>query len=166
LIRLNPRVPRRAEAGRFRQASGRDSRRNPQGAGQLPGLTIEVLTFLGDRIGESLSSETAALAVGVYGADLDTLDKTAAEIAAVLEKVPGAVDVQVQTPPSTPVVRVDLDFQALARYGVSAAEALDAVQSAFQGATAAQIFQDIRSIDIAVTTTPELRRDPEPWAIC
>ena len=57
-----------------------------------PGLETEVLTFLGDRIGESLSGETAALAVGVYGADLDTLDKTAAQIAAVMEKVPGAVD--------------------------------------------------------------------------
>ena len=126
-----------------------------------PGLTTEVLTFLGDRIGESLSGETAALAVGVYGADLDTLDKIAAQIAAVLEKVPGAVDVQVQTPPSTPVVRIDLDFQALARYGVSPAEALDAVQTAYQGATVAQIFQDIRAIDIAVTTAPDLRQDPE-----
>lgn len=126
-----------------------------------PGLTTEVLTFLGDRIGESLSGETAALAVGVYGADLDTLDRMAGQIAAVLEKVPGAVDVKVQTPPSTPVVRVDLDFPALARYGVSPAEALDTVQTAYQGATAAQIFQDIRAIDIAVTTAPELRQDPE-----
>ncbi|MEO6377905.1 MAG: efflux RND transporter permease subunit, partial [Caulobacteraceae bacterium] len=126
-----------------------------------PGLTTEVLTFLGDRIGESLSGETAALAVGVYGADLDTLDKVAANVAAVLEKVPGAVDVTVQTPPSTPVVRVDLDFPALARYGVSPAEALEAVQTAYQGATVAQIFQDIRSVDIAVTTPPDLRQDPE-----
>ncbi len=129
--------------------------------GSYPGLTTEVLTFLGDRIGESLSGATAALAVGVYGADLDTLDKTAAQIAAVLEKVPGAVDVKVQTPPSTPVVRIDLDFQALARYGVSPAEALDAVQTAYQGATVAEIFQDIRAIDIAVTTAPDLRQDPE-----
>ena len=126
-----------------------------------PGLTTEVLTFLGDRIGESLSGETAALAVGVYGADLDTLDKVAAQVATVLEKVPGAVDVQVKTPPSTPIMRVDLDFQALARYGVSPAEALDAVQTAYQGVVAAQIFQDIRAIDIAVTTTPDLRQDPE-----
>jgi CzcA family heavy metal efflux pump len=126
-----------------------------------PGLTTEVLTFLGDRIGESLSGETAALAIGVYGADLDTLDKTAGQIAGVLEKIPGAVDVHVQTPPSTPVVRVDLDFPALARYGVSPAEALDAVETAYQGARAAQIFQDIRSIDIVVTATPDLRRDPE-----
>ena len=129
--------------------------------GSYPGLTTEVLTFLGDRIGESLSGETAALAVGVYGGDLDTLDKTAARIAAVLEKVPGAVDVQVQTPPSTPVVRIDLDFQALARYGVSPAEALDTVQTAYQGASAAQIYQGIRAIDIVVTTTPDLRQDPE-----
>jgi CzcA family heavy metal efflux pump len=126
-----------------------------------PGLSTEVLTFLGDRIGESLSGETAALAVGVYGADLDTLDRTANQIAAVLEKVPGAVDVKVQTPPSTPVVRVDLDFPALARYDVTPTEALDAVATAYQGAVAAQIFQDIRSVDIAVTTTPELRQDPE-----
>ena len=126
-----------------------------------PGLTTEVLTFLGDRIGESLSGETAALAVGVYGADLDTLDKVAAQISAVMEKVDGAVDVTVQTPPSTPVVRVDLDFAALARYGIAPADVLDTVQTAYQGASAAQIFQDIRAIDIAVTLPPQMRQDPE-----
>lgn len=126
-----------------------------------PGLETEVLTFLGDRIGESLSGETAALAVGVYGADLDTLDRVAANIAAVMEKVPGAVDVKVQTPPSTPVVRVDLDLLAMARYGLSPSEVLDAVQTAYQGAVAAQVYQESRAIDIAVTTTPETRQDPE-----
>ena len=126
-----------------------------------PGLETEVLTFLGDRIGESLSGETAALAVGVYGADLDTLDKTAAQIAAVMEKVQGAVDVKVQTPPSTPVVRVDLDLPSMARYGLSPAEVLDAVQTAYQGSVAAQVYEESRALDIAVTTTPESRRDPE-----
>lgn len=126
-----------------------------------PGLETEVLTFLGDRIGESLSGETAALAVGVYGADLDTLDKTAAQIAAVMEKVPGAVDVKIQTPPSTPVVRADLDLPAMARYGLAPAEVLDAVQTAYQGSVAAQVYQESRALDIAVTTTPDSRQDPE-----
>jgi CzcA family heavy metal efflux pump len=126
-----------------------------------PGLETEVLTFLGDRIGESLSGETAALAVGVYGADLDTLDKTAAQIAAVMEKVPGAIDVKIQTPPSTPVVRADLDLPAMARYGLAPAEVLDAVQTAYQGSVAAQVYQESRALDIAVTTTPDTRRDPE-----
>jgi Cu/Ag efflux pump CusA len=126
-----------------------------------PGLQTEVLTFLGDRIGESLSGQTASLAVGVYGADLDTLDKIAHQVAAVMEAVPGATDVTVQTPPSTPVVRVDLDFQALARYGVSPAEAMDAVDAAYQGASAAQLYQGVRTVDVAVTIPPELRQDPE-----
>jgi CzcA family heavy metal efflux pump len=126
-----------------------------------PGLTTEVLTFLGDRIGESLSGETAALAVGIYGADLDTLSHVGDQVAAVMEKVPGAVDVKVQTPPSTPVVRVDLNFQKLALYGIAPAEALDAVAAAYQGASAAQIYQESRSLEIAVTTAPELRQDPE-----
>ncbi|HTI67720.1 MAG TPA: efflux RND transporter permease subunit [Caulobacteraceae bacterium] len=126
-----------------------------------PGLQTEVLTFLGDRIGESLSGETAALVIGVYGGDLDTLDRTARQIAGVLEGVPGAVDVAVQTPPETPVVRVDLDFAKLAHYGLSSAEVLDAVRTVYQGSAAAQVFADNRAIDIAVTTAPELRQDPE-----
>jgi len=126
-----------------------------------PGLETEVLTFLGDRIGESLSGETAALAVGVYGADLDTLDKTVAQIAAVMEKVPGAVDVRIQRPPSTPTVRADLDLPAMARYGLAPAEVLDAVQTAYQGSVAAQVYQESRALDIAVTTAPDTRQDPE-----
>jgi Cu/Ag efflux pump CusA len=126
-----------------------------------PGLETEVLTFLGDRIGESLSGETASLAVGIYGADLDTLDKTAAEIAAVMGKVPGATDVKIQIPPSTPVVRVDLNLPSLARYGLAPAEVLDAIQTAYQGAVAAQVYQESRALDIAVTTPPDVRQDPE-----
>jgi Cu/Ag efflux pump CusA len=126
-----------------------------------PGLKTEVLTFLGDRIGESLSGETAALVVGIYGADLDTLDKVADQVADVMKAVPGAVDVQVQTPPKTPVIRVDLNFPALTRFGVAPADALAAIGAAYQGAAGAKIFQETRTIDIAVTTPPDLKRDPE-----
>ena len=126
-----------------------------------PGLTTEVLTFLGDRIGESLSGETAALAIGIYGAGLETLDKTAGQIAAVLETIDGAVDVKIQTPPSTPTMRVDLNFAALARFGVAPAEAMDAVAMAYQGASAAQVYREAKVIDVAITIPPEQRQDPE-----
>ena len=119
-----------------------------------PGLKTEVLTFLGDRIGESLSGESAAVVVGVYGADLDTLDKVADQIADAMKTVKGAVDVQVQTPPKTPVVRVDLDFPAMARFGVAPADALAAIGAAYQGSAGAKIFQETRTVDIAVTTPP------------
>ncbi len=128
---------------------------------QYPGLTTEVLTFLGDRIGETLTGETAALAISVYGPDLDQIDVAAQQIAALLKTVPGAKDVQLQAPPVTPSVRVDLDFARLARYGLSSAEVLDAVQTAYQGAAAAQIYDTARVVAIAVTTPPGSRQDPE-----
>ena len=126
-----------------------------------PGLQTEVLTFLGDRIGESLSGETAALAIGVYGADLDTLDRVGHEIADVLGTVSGAKDVALHTPAQTPVVRIDLDFARLARYGLSSADVLETVQAVYQGTTAAQVFADNRALDIDLTVAPELRQDPE-----
>jgi CzcA family heavy metal efflux pump len=128
---------------------------------QYPGLTTEVLTFLGDRIGETLTGETAALAVNVYGPDLDQIDATAAQIAATIKAVPGAKDVQLQTPPPTPAVRADLDFAALARHGLTAAEALDTIAAAYQGANVAEIYDNARVVQIAVTTPPDLRQDPE-----
>jgi CzcA family heavy metal efflux pump len=126
-----------------------------------PGLRTDVLTFLGDRIGESLTGETAALAISIYGDDLDVLDKTADQVAGALKAIPGAKDVQIQVPPQAPTVRADLDFARLAEHGLSAADVLDAVQTAYQGAPAAQVFRGNRTIDIAVTTPPGLRQDPE-----
>ena len=128
---------------------------------QYPGLTTEVQTFLGDRISETLTGETAALAINVYGADLDQIDGAAAQIAAVIKAVPRAKDVQVQNPPLAPTVRIDLDFAALARYGLTASDVLDAVASAYRGADSAQLYDNARVVEIDVTTPPDLRQDPE-----
>ena len=51
-----------------------------------PGIQSEVVTFLGDRISESLSGETAQVAVKVFGDDLDALDATGDKIVADLEQ--------------------------------------------------------------------------------
>ncbi len=126
-----------------------------------PGLQTEVLTFLGDRIGESLTGETAAIAVNIYGSDADTLEATARQVQDVLNKVPDAGDVQVQTPPKTPSVHIDINRAAAAQHGISPADILSAVQSAYQGATAAQIYRNDRALEVAVTLPNELRQSPE-----
>ena len=126
-----------------------------------PGLETEVLTFLGDRIGESLTGETAALAVNIYGGDSDTLAVTAEQVSTVLSKVDDAGDVQVQTPPSTPSVHIDIDRAAAAQRGLTPVDILSAVQSAYEGVTAAQIYRNDRALDVAVTLPNDLRQSPE-----
>jgi len=126
-----------------------------------PGLDTEVVTFLGDRIGETLTGETAALAVNVYGADADTLEATADRISDVLAKVAGAGDVKVTTPPKTPAVEVEIDRAAAAQHGLSPADILSAIQGAYQGVNATQIYGHDRTLDVAVTLPVELRQSPE-----
>ena len=126
-----------------------------------PGIQSEVLTFLGDRISESLSGETAALAISIYGPDLDQLDTIAADIATSVRRVPGAADVQIATTPGAPSLTIALDPARLALHGVSAADAQDAVEIAFQGRVVGQRASAIQVSDIAITLPPALRREPE-----
>src|SRR5439155_6526611 len=67
----------------------------------FPGLQSEVLTFLGDRIGETLAGETAQGAINVLAEDLEVLDQKAQETGQGLSTVPGAADVQVKAPPGS-----------------------------------------------------------------
>lgn len=129
--------------------------------GNYPSLQSETLTFLGDRIGESLSGETAQFAVSIYGADLDTLDRVATDVAAVVAKVPGAADVRVKSPPGTPVLTIELDPTRMAAHGVTPADANDAIEIANQGHVAGQVAEADRVTDVALILPPELRRDPE-----
>lgn len=87
--------------------------------GKIPGIQFEVLTFLGDRIGETLTGETAPVVVNLYGTDLDVLDEKAKELAAVLQQTPGAADVLVKAPPGTPVLAVRLRPRAPASVGAA-----------------------------------------------
>jgi Cu/Ag efflux pump CusA len=126
-----------------------------------PNFQTQVMTFLADRMSESLSGETAPVAVNVFGEDLDELDRVADRIAAVLKSVPGADEVQVQAPSGAPFLRVDLKPERLKQYGFTAGEVLDTVGSAYEGATAAQIYDANRVVNLVVRLPASERRDPE-----
>jgi len=103
----------------------------------------------------------APVRISVFGQDLDALDAAADRIAAVVGALPGAHGVQVVDEARAPVVRIDLNFQRLALYGLSAADVLDTVQAAFAGERVAQIYEGGRVVDLAVSAQATLRRDPE-----
>src|SRR6266568_5892872 len=70
------------------------------------------------------------LAVKLYGDDLDTLRKTADQIADVIRKVPGAADVQAERVAGLPYLSIRLRRNALARHGLDEADALDTIEAA------------------------------------
>ena len=97
----------------------------------------------------------------LYGTDLDTLDSLAKRVADALRATAGVRNVQKAASAAAPVVRIDLNFQRLAIYGLSAADVLNTVQTAFEGRTAAEIYENGRAVAIAVTAQANIRQDPE-----
>jgi Cu/Ag efflux pump CusA len=100
----------------------------------------------------------------VFGPDLDALDDAGARIAAVMQRLDGAAGARFQREDRAPVVRVDINFQRLALFGLSAADVLDTIQAAFAGERVAQVFLGGRTMDLAVSAQTSLREDPETVA--
>ena len=125
---------------------------------QIPGASFAVKTFLTERIEETLSGYTAAVVVNIYGNDLDTLDKDAQHVAQALGQVAGATEVQVQSPSGAPELGVRLRPDALARWGFDTVDVLDAVETAFQGTIAGQVYDGSRVFNVSVILPPAQRR--------
>ena len=117
---------------------------------QFPGVHFVVMPFLTERIEETLSGSTAPLVIKLFGDDLDSLDVSATTVAVALQRVPGATDVQAGAAAVAPEVLVRLRPDAIAAAGVSALDALGAVETATQGQTVAQLFEGNRATDVVV----------------
>jgi len=128
---------------------------------KYPSVETEVLTFLGDRISETIAGETADVVINIFGSDLDALDQAANRIAQVLKTVPGAADVQVGSPPGAPRIMIQLRPDKLAQFGFRPVEVLEAVQTAYEGEVAAQTYEGDRVTDVIGILSPESRDNPE-----
>jgi CzcA family heavy metal efflux pump len=125
-----------------------------------PGIQSEVVTFLGDRISESLSGETAQVAIKIYGDELDTLDATADKVTTALGKVNGIVDLQFKRQSGTPTIAIHLVPQALAATGLKVTDVLDTIEAAYAGTTVGQTFQRTRTIDVVALLPDDVRHRP------
>ncbi len=129
---------------------------------KFPGIvSFEVLTFLGDRIGETLTGETAPVVVNIFGTDLDVLDAKAREVADVLTRVRGHADVQVKSPAGAPRMAVRLRPDRLTQFGFRSVEVLEAIQTSYQGTVVAQTHRANEVADVAVILDEKDRQDPE-----
>ena len=99
----------------------------------FPGIQAEVVTFLGDRISETITGESAPVVVNVYGDDLDLIDDKAREVARVLQSIPGGKNAQVKSPPGAPRMAVRLRTERLTQLGFRPVEVLEAIQTAYRG---------------------------------
>jgi cobalt-zinc-cadmium resistance protein CzcA len=123
----------------------------------IPGIQANLTQPIKMTVDELLEGVRAELAIKVFGDDLNVLKLKADEIAAVIQEVEGAEDVQVDQVSGVPQLRIRPDRQAIARYGLNLEDVQNVISAAVGGVSAGQIFEGIRRFDIFVRYTPEAR---------
>jgi CzcA family heavy metal efflux pump len=121
---------------------------------KFPEVRTETMTFLGDRISESLSGETAQVVVNLTGPNLESLESAAEAVEKAVAGVSGVIDLRIPKTSKVPTLAIRLDAAALARYGLTAQDALETVQTAFAGATIGQTFAGAQTVDVVVILAP------------
>lgn len=126
--------------------------------GAVPGLAFTVEAFLGERINEILSGETAPVVVKVRGPDLQRLRALAAQVAATAGQTPGLGAIRPDPQIDVPQIRVRPDGVQLARYGITPADVAADVVGWRQGETSTQILgRDGRIVNVAIAGPPAMR---------
>lgn len=129
--------------------------------GDIPGVLANLTQPIEMTVDELLEGVRAELAIKLFGDDLSVLKEQADAIAAAVQGVSGAADVQVDQVSGTPQLLIQVDREAIARYGLNVADVQQVVQAAVGGAVAGEIFEDVRRFDILVRFEPEARSSAE-----
>jgi len=130
-------------------------------ATSLPGNNYEFSQPIQLRFNELISGVRSDVAVKLFGDDMAVLDSTAAKIAGVLGKIPGATEVKVEQTTGLPMLTVQIDREQTARYGLNIADVQSAIATAIGGQEAGTVFQGDRRFDIVVRLPDSLRSDLE-----
>jgi cobalt-zinc-cadmium resistance protein CzcA len=127
---------------------------------QVPGQAYAFSQPIELRVAELVAGVKTDVGISVYGDDLEALRTTAEQVAAAVAKVRGAADVAVEQTGGLPYLRVVLNRESLARYGINARAVLDAV-AVIGGKEVGQVFEGQRRFPLQVRYPEAVREDLE-----
>jgi cobalt-zinc-cadmium resistance protein CzcA len=131
-----------------------------QATKNLPGMRAVYTQPIEMRINEMIAGIRADLGVKVYGDDLDVLKVTAADVERLLKAIPGAADVTAEQVTGLPVLKVEVDTEALARNGIATKQVLEVIQAA-GGIPVGEVIEPGRRFPLVVRLPISYRDDPK-----
>ncbi len=125
----------------------------------LPGNILEFTQPIQMRFNELIAGVRSDVGVKVFGDDLGTLREIGGAVARTLGDVPGLSGIRIEQTAGLPMLTIDVDRGACARYGVKVSELQGLVSTAIGGSVAGQVFEGDRRFSIVVRLPEELRSD-------
>jgi cobalt-zinc-cadmium resistance protein CzcA len=128
---------------------------------EFPGITFNYTQPAEDAVDEAETGLKSALAVKVFGADLQTLEQKGKSIKQILESVRGIRDVTLVQELGQPSLSIKINRAAIARYGVNVSDINALVQTAIGGDVASEVVQQEKQFDLIVRLDRQYRDNPE-----
>ncbi|MEP6483313.1 MAG: CusA/CzcA family heavy metal efflux RND transporter [Rudaea sp.] len=127
----------------------------------FPGVIFNYTQPAEDAVDEAETGLKSALAVKIFGANLETLEQKGKAIKKVLEQVRGIHDVTLVQELGQPSLSITIDRAKIARYGLNVADINNVIQTAIGGDTATQVVQGEKQFDLVVRLDHQYRDNPE-----
>ncbi len=127
---------------------------------QFPGVEFNFSQYIEDNVEEAASGVKGENSIKIFGNDLAMLEKTADQIKHVMETVPGVTDLSVFTSLGQPTVKIDIDRDLAARYGLASGDINASIKAAIGGQAAGNLYEpgSDRNFPMIVRLAPEYRQ--------
>jgi cobalt-zinc-cadmium resistance protein CzcA len=127
---------------------------------EIPGAAFSFTQPIIDNVTEAVTGSPADLAVIIRGPDLTELRRLANQTLGLLGNVRGAADTAIEQEADQAQLRIRIDRQVVARYGINVRDVQDVIELAIGGRAVSTLFEGERRFDITVRFVPEARTDP------
>ncbi len=126
----------------------------------MPGMRAAFTQPIEMRMNEMISGIRADLGIKLFGDDFAVLEAKAEEIRQAVLDIPGARDVAVEQITGMPIFRVQVDRDAVSRFGISAQRVLRYV-AALGTPRVGDVIQDQQRFALVLRLHDRFREDPE-----
>ena len=126
----------------------------------LPGTKFSYSQPIELRVQELIAGVRSDVAINIFGDDLETLKRIGDQVVKVVSKIPGAADTKAEQVAGLPYLRVIIDRDAIARYGINASQILDTVE-AIGGKVVGQVLEGQKRFFVQVRFSKKDRSDFE-----
>ena len=127
----------------------------------VPGQNILMAQPIEMRFNELMEGVRADIAVKIFGDDYNVLEKAAEEAKQILEKIPGAGEVEFESSGRVPMLEARVNRDALIKYNLHANEVNKAIATALGGETVGSVIEGNRRFDIVVRMHEQARENLE-----
>jgi cobalt-zinc-cadmium resistance protein CzcA len=125
----------------------------------FPGVIFNFTQPAEDAVDEAETGLKSALAVKIFGPDLNLLADKAAQVKDILAKTPGITEITVVKETGQPSLTIVPDRAKLARYGLNVSDINTLIGTAMGGQAATQVIQGERQFDMVVRMQEPFRSD-------